>query len=502
MTPKDMMVTDANAEAMGIPKLSLMENAGRCLAEVISKISDPCKTVIFAGNGGNGGDGFVAARYLLNKGFEVDVVLLSHPSRIKSLEACANLEVLQKISMGLSPLNIEVVEDSSNLKKIDYGVVVDAILGTGVSGKLREPVSTAVDFINASNGIKIAVDVPTGLDPLTGEVHHKSVVPDVTVTFHRAKKGLKNVGIEHVGNVHVCDIGIPHEAEMFTGPGDMLRINERSETSHKGQNGRVLIVGGSADYSGAPALAASASMGSGADITVVASPKAVSDVIRSYSPDTIVRTLSNTVSNDFVNLEDLDELLNLSKNADSLVIGCGIGRADETGDALNELIPKVQKPVVIDADALKLIDINTIVESVQNGLDVVVTPHGEEFKSLFGFNVPEGLEKRMNMVSDVSKTSGAVVVLKGAVDIISNGNKVRLNATGNPGMTVGGTGDVLAGLIGGLMAQGHDAFESAYLGAYINGMAGDMAQRRYGFSFTASQVVDFIPRVLNRKTRP
>ena len=169
----------------------------------------------------------------------------------------------------------------------------------------------------------------------------------------------------------------------------MLRINERSETSHKGQNGRVLIVGGSADYSGAPALAASASMGSGADITVVASPKAVSDVIRSYSPDTIVRTLSNTVSNDFVNLEDLDELLNLSKNADSLVIGCGIGRADETGDALNELIPKVQKPVVIDADALKLIDINTIVESVQNGLDVVVTPHGIQLGASGSKSAPE-----------------------------------------------------------------------------------------------------------------
>jgi NAD(P)H-hydrate epimerase len=176
-----------------------------------------------------------------------------------------------------------------------------------------------------------------------------------------------------------------------------------------------------------------------------------------------------------------------------------MGRADETGDALNELMRKVQKPVVIDADALKLIDIDTIAESAQNGLDVVVTPHGSEFKSLFGLNVPECLEERMDMVSKVSKNSGAVTVLKGAVDIISNGDKVRLSATGNPGMTVGGTGDVLAGFIGGLMAQGHDAFESAYLGTYINGMAGDRAQERYGFNFTASQVANFIPGVLNQK---
>lgn len=498
MTPKDMMVTDTNAEAMGIPKLSLMENAGRCLAEVISQISDPCKTLIFAGNGGNGGDGFVAARYLLNKGFKVDVILLSHPSRIKSPEARANLEVLQRITRGLSPLRIQVIEDSSNLKKLDSGVIVDAILGTGVRGKLREPVSTAVDIINDSNAIKIAVDIPTGLDPLTGEVHHKSVVPDITVTFHRAKIGLKKASIEHVGNVHVCDIGIPAEAEMFTGPGDMLRIQERSETSHKGQNGRVLIIGGSADYSGAPALAAMASTVSGADVTVVASPKAVSDVIRSYSPDIIVRTLSNMTSNNFVTPEDVDELMKLSKSADSLVIGCGIGRTDETGDALNEIIQKVQKPMVIDADALKLIDMDTIGKSVQNGAEIVLTPHKAEFKSLFGLEVPENLEDRMGMVSEVSKNSGAVVVLKGAVDIISSGDRVRLNATGNPGMTVGGTGDVLAGLVAGLMAQDHDAFESAYLGAYINGRAGDMAQERYGFSFTASQVVNFIPVVLNQ----
>lgn len=501
MTPKDMMVTDANAEAMGIPKLSLMENAGRCIADVISKISDPCKTVIFAGNGGNGGDGFVAARYLLNRGFEVDVILLNHLSRIKSPEARANLEVLRRINRGLSPLRIQMIEDSSNLKKFDCGVVVDAIVGTGVRGKLREPVSTAVDVINTSCGLKVAVDVPTGLDPLTGEVHHKSVAPDITVTFHRAKKGLKNAGIEQVGNVRVCDIGIPPEAEIFTGPGDLLRIPKRVETSHKGQNGRVLIIGGSADYSGAPALAAFASMRSGADMAVVASPASVSGAVRSYSPDVIVKTLSNTVSNDFVTLEDVNEILKLSENADSIVVGCGIGMADETGDAFNELMRKVQNPVVIDADALKLIDIDTITESAQNGLDVVVTPHGAEFKSLFGLNVPEGLEERMNMVSEVSKNSGAVTVLKGAVDIISNGDKVRLNATGNPGMTVGGTGDVLAGLIGGLMAQGHDAFESAYLGAYINGMAGDMAQERYGFSFTASQVANFIPGVLNQKTR-
>ena len=486
MTPKDMMVIDANTEALGIPRASLMENAGHCLAEIISGILKPCKISIYAGNGGNGGDGFVAARYLLNKGFEVNIYLLTHPSHINSAESRKNWEVLQKINVGLNNLKISVWEDSSDLSITDSDVILDALLGTGVEGKLREPISHAIDVINNSSAVKVAVDVPSGLDPLTGKVFDKAVKADFTVTFHRIKLGLKDAKKEYIGNIHVCDIGIPNEAEIFTGPGDLLRFNNRNEWSHKGQNGKVLVIGGSKNYSGAPAIAALSSLKSGVDLAIVTSPSNVSNIIRSYSPDLIVKSLSK----DFITLNDVDKLLEFSKNIDSLIIGCGIGLEDETGEALNQLLDKIRKPMVIDADALKLIDVD-LIRKIRS--DTVLTPHGNEFKELFSINIPDKLEDKIQTVLKASESCDATVLMKGSVDIIASNDRLKLNCTGNPGMTVGGTGDCLAGLVGGLLAQGHEGFEAAFLGAYINGKAGDLAILDYGYNFTTSDLLKFIP---------
>jgi hydroxyethylthiazole kinase-like uncharacterized protein yjeF len=484
----DMKVIDANANAMGISKLSLMENAGRCIADKIFDISKPCKVTIFVGTGGNGGDGFVAARHLLNKGFRVDIYFLGHPLEIKSSESLKNLEILKNINIITNSLEIHLIGDSSQLKSIDSAIVVDAILGTGIKGNLREPVSSAVDIINNSNGIVIAVDIPTGLDPQTGRADHKAVEADFTITFHKQKNGIKNGDKRYVGTTNVCDIGIPKEVELFTGPGDLLRLDKREKASHKGQNGKVLVVGGSNEYSGAPALAALSALRSGVDISVIACPNSVASPIRSYSPDLLVKSLSDN----YVNFDDTSKILELSKNADSMVMGCGIGLKEETGLALNEMIEKIQKPVVIDADALKILD-SDLISEYKN--EIVLTPHKREFKALFGINVPEDLAKKIDVVLEYSKEFNCTLVLKGDIDIISNGESVKLNSTGNSGMTVGGTGDILAGIIGGLMAQGHDAYESSYLGSFINGAAGDIAKNEYGYNFLASDILKYIPLV-------
>jgi len=485
LTPKDMMVLDANAEALGIPKQSLMESAGKCLAYKVIHLSKPCKVAIFSGTGGNGGDGFVAARYLVNKGFEVEVFFLGHPSQIGSEETRINWDVLQKIGNS-DLLQILTVRDSTDLKPSRAEIIIDALLGTGTQGKLREPISSAVDIINESKGIKIAVDTPTGLDPLTGKVFDKAVEADYTVTFHREKSGFKDAKKRYIGEIHICDIGIPREAEVFTGPGDLLRLKNRDATSHKGQNGRLLVVGGSKDYSGAPAIAAMSSLKSGADLAVVACPSSVSTPIRSYSPDLIVKSLTG----DYIHTKDVDKILELSTHADAIVVGCGAGTEDGTVEALNQLIEKVGKPLVIDADALKVLDLNLIKESEQ---EIVVTPHKAEFKSLFGVTVPESFKQKTAAVQKASQMSGATVLLKGAVDIIAYKDKIKLNSTGNPGMTVGGTGDCLAGLIGGLIAQGYPAFEAAFSGAYLNGKAGDLAALDLGYNFTATDMIEYIP---------
>jgi ADP-dependent NAD(P)H-hydrate dehydratase / NAD(P)H-hydrate epimerase len=485
MTPKDMMAIDSNAEELGIPKSSLMENAGKTVADHIIDTLDPCKIVIFAGTGGNGGDGFVAARHLLNNGYNVELFFIGRPDRIKSPETLQNWTAIQNINSGLNSIKVEIVEDSSSLKEVTAPVIIDALLGTGVKGKLREPVSSAVDIINQAEGIKIAVDVPSGLDPLTGDVNDKAVEADFTLTFHKIKIGLKHAAVRYVGNIILYDIGIPAEAETFLGKGDLLRLKKRSVASHKGNNGRFLVVGGSLDYSGAPTLAAHAAFKSGVDLVHVACPQSVALPIRSYSPDFIVHTLSEEI----IVEEDVDKILELSQNVDSVVIGCGMGRDKETASALNELVGEIKKPVVFDADALKLLD-TELIKKMEN--DVVVTPHSAEFKALFDLDVPKELKNKMEIISKTSNENECVVLLKGALDIISNGKKTRLNKTGNPGMTVGGTGDCLAGLVGGLMAKGHDGFEAACLGAYINGRAGDMASIKYEYHFTATDMMKYI----------
>ncbi|WP_414470299.1 NAD(P)H-hydrate dehydratase [Methanobacterium sp. ACI-7] len=484
MTPKDMMVADSNAEDLGIPKLALMENAGKSVADFITNTLDPCKVAIFAGTGGNGGDGFVAARHLLNNGYSVHLFFLGNPEKIRSSETKSNWTAIQNINTGLNSLKLEIIEDSSSIQALDSTVIVDAMLGTGIKGKIREPISSAIDAINESRCIKIAVDVPSGLDPLTGEVPDKAVRSDFTITFHKMKRGLKKAKISYVGNIILYDIGIPPEAEIFLGKGDLLRLKKRSDTSHKGNNGTVLVVGGSYDYSGAPALAALSAFKSGVDLVYVACPQSVASTIRSYSMDLIVKTLSE----EFIVSEDAPKIIELSKRADAIVIGCGMSREEETGAALNKFVKEIEKPMLLDADALKLVDLDLIKEKE----NVVVTPHSTEFKALFGISLPETLEYKIGTVSKVAKENNCTILLKGAVDIISNGEITRLNKTGNPGMTVGGTGDCLAGLTGGLMSKGHNAFEAACLGAYINGKAGDMASVKYEYHFMASDMIKYI----------
>lgn len=485
MTPKDMMAFDGNAEDLGILKSALMENAGKSVADHIINTLDPCKVTIFAGNGGNGGDGFVIARHLLNNGYDVELLFLGDPSRIKSRETLQNWTAIRNISLGINSLEIKIINDSSALKKVDSPVIIDAMLGTGIKGKIKEPISEAIDLINESKSIKIAVDVPSGLDPLTGEVPNKAVEADYTLTFHKLKTGLKKAKTGYVGNIILFDIGIPAEAETFLGKGDLLRLKNRNIDSHKGHNGTVLVVGGSQDYSGAPALAALSAFKAGVDLVYVACPESVSSTIRSYSPDLIV----NSLPHDLITEDDVDKIVELSKKADSVVIGCGMGIDNETALALNEIISEIKKPILIDADGLKLV-YTDIIKEIKS--EVVVTPHSAEFKELFGIGMPPEFEDKVEIVTDVAGEHKSTVLLKGVVDIISNGQKTRFNKTGNPGMTVGGTGDCLAGLTGALMAIGHNGFEAACLGAYINGRAGDMATEKYKYHFKASDMIKYI----------
>ena len=508
MRPIDMMVTDYNCEYLGLSRLCLMESAGKSLAEEVGKIavytfSKPVKVVIFTGSGGNGGDGFVAARYLLNRGYEVDIYMLK--DNIRSEQSRINLEILENMKPRLSRLNIYNLKTLDDINSCEVAktsdsefIIVDGLLGTGIKGKLQTNIKRAIEVINDSKGIKISVDVPSGMDPLNGEVSDLAVVPDYTISFHKIKTGVRNAEEEVVGGLVTADIGIPFEAEYFVNYGDFLRLKNRDSTSHKGNNGRLLIVGGSGDYSGAPAIAGMAAIGTGCDLVYVAAPFNAAQAIKSTSPDLIVKSLDG----DKLSLSHLDEILELSDKVDAVLIGPGAGIDDETSKLLNVLVTKIKKPIVLDADSLKQVELSLI----KNRDDMILTPHIFEFKSFF--NVSNDLkldidsydfkkvDENITEFQQISRQIKASVIVKGQYDLILSGTKFRINKSGNSGMTVGGTGDALAGIAAGLLSQGLSSFDSACLAAFVNGVAGDVAFDEKGNGFSATDLVSHIGSVI------
>ena len=498
-----MMVTDANCEYLGLSRLCLMEAAGKSLGEEVAKIAvftfaKPVKVLMFTGSGGNGGDAFVAARYLLNRGYDVDIFMLKE--NIHSKEAKINYEILKNMKPRLSRLtihNLKTLEDINgcNISE-NESIIVDGILGTGIKGSLQENVKRAIEIINESKGLKISIDVPSGMDPLTGEIGDIAVVPDYTISFHKIKTGVRDADEELVGGLVTADIGIPLEAEYFISYGDFLRLKKRDNSSHKGNNGSILIVGGSADYHGAPAIAGMAAFGAGTDLVYIATPESAAIAVKSASLDLIVKSLKG----DYLSLQNLDDILELADKVDAIVLGPGSAISDETSKLFNVLVTKIKKPIVLDADGLKQVDISLI----KNKENIVLTPHLAEFNLFFNTNLKLDLDSYdFNKVNDnitefqqTAKSINATVVVKGENDLILSGNKFRINRSGNAGMTVGGTGDALTGIIVSLLSQNLNPFDSACLGVFINGLAGDKAYDEYGFGYSTSQLVSFIGNVI------
>jgi NAD(P)H-hydrate epimerase len=486
----EMRALEANAEYYGLSLLQLMENAGRSIAqETISRFPNGKRIAIFCGLGGNGGDGFVAARHLLAAGYSVTVILVGKSHDINHESAMKNWCILQSMQDKISLL--EVI-DSSAIPKVTADIVIDALLGTGTKGKIKPPTSQVVEYINSLGAFKIAVDVPTGIDSDTGEVLGTAVKADLTVTFHRTKKGLEKAK-KYVGELVVKEIGLPHEVEQYAGPGDVnLATKPRSPTAHKGDSGRLLVIGGSEVYSGAPTLVALGAMRTGVDIVYLAAPAKTAYAISSMSPDLITIKLEGN------NLKpsSIETLKPYLRIVDAVAMGPGLGLNPETVDFVKlcvEEVEKAGKPLLLDADGLKAF------AKFKRPLKVplVLTPHAGEYAILTGEILPENQEERVLAVLKTAKKLNAVVLVKGKVDIICDAERVKLNFTGNQGMTVGGTGDVLSGIVGGLMAQHVDPFEASVAGAFVNGAAGDFVASEIGFHMVATDIIDWIPRVFD-----
>ena len=488
---KKMKALELNAEYFGVSRLQLMENAGRAVAEEVSARFDAGKSrvAVFCGLGGNGGDGFVAARHLLTKGFEITVVIAGNPKKISDAAALQNWNALESLR---DYLTIHEVSDSSNTPRVKAEVIIDALLGIGLKGKVRPPVLQLIRTINRVKGFRLAVDVPSGIDADTGEILGEAVKANLTVTFHKIKTGMRNAH-EYTGEIVVRDIGIPPQVESLAGPGDVvLTKRKRTREAHKGDFGRLLIVGGSEEFSGAPALAAMAALRTGVDLVYVAAPEKTAYSISAMSPNLITIKLEG----EQLNPDNVSQIEEHIEKCDAVIIGPGLGTSSETEKAVKTLIKRVnslKRPVLLDADGLKAYS----KAKHPFKAPAVLTPHAGEYRLLTGKTPPKEPNKKALEVQSTAARLNAVILLKGSVDVISDGEHVKLNYTGNPGMTVGGTGDVLSGVVGAFLAQRVDPFEAAVAGAFVNGAAGDFAVDKLGYHIVPTDLLEFIPKVLD-----
>ncbi len=480
ITSQRMAAVDANAAALGVPRKQLMESSGSAVARRVRSLTDPGAAVaLVCGRGNNGGDAFVAARFLPDR--EVTVQLLGRPEAIRTDIARENWAALEA-----AEIPNETVTDSA---AIDFGspdLVVDAMLGTGVAGALREPERSAAERINGMRDAPtvVSVDVPSGVDADTGErtggPDGVAVDADHVVTFHDTKPGLDRLNAA----ITVADIGIPRAAERFTGPGDLHGLS-RDPRSHKGDNGAVLVVGGG-PFTGAPALAARAALRAGADLVRVACPDAVADEVQGFAEDLIV----HGVPGERLAPDHLDRILELAAGQDVVVIGPGLGDAAKSLELARRFLDEFDGRAVVDADALGTIP------DVDTDAELICTPHQGELRRMGGRTVDDP-DEREGLIREFAGDLGHTVLVKGRYDVVADadGERTRLNRTGDAGMTVGGTGDVLAGTVGAFAAR-TGPFSAAVAGAYVNGLAGEDAAKAYGDGLVATDLLDRIPGVM------
>ncbi len=472
ITTVEMAILDENTDALGVSQKQLMESSGNAVAQAVREHTDPESTVaIVCGRGNNGGDGFVAARFLA--GYDVTVHLIGRPTNIRTEIARENWEALQSAA-----IEARSVSDSSRIELGNPDIVVDGLLGTGVTGALREPEATAAEAINAADTRVVAIDVPSGVDADTGEAVGTAVSADDIVTFHDMKPGLAEMDTR----VTIADIGIPHAAELFVDRGDLLRLS-RDPHGHKGDFGTVLVVGGG-PYTGAPALTAQASLRAGADLAFVACPASVADEIQGYSENLIVDPLPD----DRITPDHVPRLLERARDVDTVVVGPGMGDHHETVTAIEEFLTAVQGTVVVDADAL------SVVPTVETAASLICTPHQGEFAAMGG-EIASEWRDRAQQVESFAGDLGQILVVKCRYDVISDGETTRVNRTGNPGMTVGGTGDVLAGVTGALACVAAPV-DGAAIAAYANGTAGDIVIDEYAYGLVATDLLEALPDAL------
>lgn len=488
VTAEQMRDLDRRAtDDYGIPSVLLMENAGLrsfdAACEMLGDVSGRT-VVVVAGKGNNGGDGFCIARHLANAGAEVSCFLAGTVDQIAG-DAKVNLDAA--INMGIPVAQLESAAPLCNLiTKAD--LVVDALLGTGIKGEVTGLAADLIDAINESGKPVLAVDVPSGLISDTGQIAGRCVRATRTVTFALPKIGLAVYpGLSYVGELTVADIGIPKEA-LDDCPSriyltDVRHVSDvlpaRAPDSHKGTFGHLAVIAGSVGMTGAAAMTAESAARSGAGLVTLGCPSSLNDILEVKLTEVMTVPMPETAERS-MSVEALDKVLELVDRCDALAVGPGMSQHPETVTFLRELLPRVQKPMVIDADGLNALAQDISIFSALQA-EAAITPHPGEMARLSGTTPDLVQSNRLKNVLEAAANFGTVCVLKGARTIVANSKgDAYINPTGHVAMASGGVGDVLTGLIGGLLAQGLTMMDACVAAVYIHGLAGEIAGEAIG----------------------
>jgi NAD(P)H-hydrate epimerase len=490
--------------AFGIPGMVLMENAAAAVMTAMEKFFDGLQGVrvgIICGKGNNGGDGLALARRLRISGVPVRIALLSSFGELKG-EAKANLSILRK-------MDLEIVQNASSRSLADIvgwsDVLVDALLGVGLSSPLKGAYAQAVAMINSSGRPVVAIDMPTGIDADTGGVMGTAIKADLTVTMAFLKRGhVLYPGAEYAGTVRVADLGIPAEvAEKENISVSLLDrdsiqgvICRRLSDAHKGDFGHLMVVAGSPGKAGAAIMAARGALRAGAGLVSVATPNNIVPIIQSQVVEAMAVPSAESIEGT-LGIGSSEELLKAAVKMSAAAIGPGLSTHHETAQVVRNLIQRLTIPAVIDADGLNaLVGFLDILKRANASM--ILTPHPGEMGRLLGISSSEVQKDRIEIAASFARKHRVTVVLKGAATVVATPQGwVFVNSTGNPGMASGGTGDVLTGMIGSFLAQGYSASQAACLGVYLHGRAGDLAAEEKGeASMIAGDLIEKLPQAI------
>lgn len=506
VTNEQMATAESNAERNGISYMKLMKNAGEACFGRISKILGGVADknfVVLAGRGNNGGDGIVITDMLTEAGASAILVFVQDLPKSNCARQCYSTYE-KDIKSCIYVHRKDVIKRAIS----NCDAVIDCVFGTGFHGELEENAAELFEHTAATcPGLKISVDVPSGINSDTGEIAKHAFRPDCTIVLGAMKKGLySHPAYESCGNIYLADIGIPSQCfescEAVLSERVLLEfIPERKKVSHKGTYGKLLNISGSAQYTGAAMLSTNGALRSGVGLCTLATPMRVINAIAAAIPEAVYLPLEQDIDG-FINEKSVDVIKNeLEKRRyEAVLVGCGLGNREDTTDLTEFVIRNADCPVIIDADGLNSIcrNINILKESKKG---IIVTPHPAEFARMTGKTVEEIQHDRISAAKEFTKEYGCVTVLKGVNTVIASPTgETFINTSGNAGLAKGGSGDVLAGMIASFAAQGVELNYAAALGAYLHGLAADVLSARMGMGgILPRDIAETLPEIMKRQ---